>query len=207
MEYECHISLEIEAMKLRLPLSLAALLVLGACATATPYQAATETGARGYAEQQVESNRWQVSFAGNSLTDRETVETYLLYRAAELTAQQGYDYFRVANRETETDRRTVPAGFGHDPYYSGFYCNYRFYGRRGLVRYYPSRFYNSRTFRRHAHWHYDPFFDGYYDREIIRYDASAEILLGRGSKPNSPEYYDAADVLNTLSAKIVRPEI
>ena len=57
-------------MKLGLPLSLTALLVLGACATATPYQAATESGARGYSEQQVESNRWQVSFAGNSLTDR-----------------------------------------------------------------------------------------------------------------------------------------
>ena len=33
-------------------------------------------------------DRWKVSFSGNSLTDRNTVETYLLYRAAELTDQQ-----------------------------------------------------------------------------------------------------------------------
>ncbi|MCR9194047.1 MAG: hypothetical protein NXH88_04895, partial [Hyphomonas sp.] len=70
--------------RLRISTALLALAFLGACATATPYQAALE-GQKGYANQQIESNRWQISFAGNSLTDRQTVETYLLYRAAELT--------------------------------------------------------------------------------------------------------------------------
>ena len=51
--------------------ALAALAALGACATATPYQAAN-TSDRGYSDQQVETNRWLVSFAGNSLTDRQT---------------------------------------------------------------------------------------------------------------------------------------
>ena len=93
---------------------LAALALLGACATATPYQPATPN-ARGYSNQQIESNRWMVSFAGNSLTDRQTVETYLLYRAAELTSQNGYDYFRVVRRATDaglwcaTPAKTYPA--------------------------------------------------------------------------------------------------
>ena len=59
--------------------ALAGLVLLGACATATPYQAAS-TSDRGFSEQKIEDNRFQVQFAGNSLTDRKTVETYLLYR-------------------------------------------------------------------------------------------------------------------------------
>jgi hypothetical protein len=104
----------------RLLTAIAALAALGACATATPYQAAHD-GARGYTNQQIENDRWQVSFAGNSLTDRQTVETYLLYRAAELTDQNGFDHFRVVQRETEANRNVVPTGFGaYDPFYSGY---------------------------------------------------------------------------------------
>ena len=77
--------------------ALSALLLLGACATATPYQAATEE-LHGYENQKIERNRWQVSFGGNALTDRQTVETYLLYRAAELTLQQGFDGANRADR-------------------------------------------------------------------------------------------------------------
>ncbi len=39
----------------------------------------------GYTSAQLAPDRWQVTFSGNSLTSRETVEDYLLYRAAELT--------------------------------------------------------------------------------------------------------------------------
>ena len=63
----------------RLPLlsrlTAAALLTaaLAACAASpTPYQIAGEDG--GYADQQIESDRYRVSFEGNSATPRETVE-------------------------------------------------------------------------------------------------------------------------------------
>ncbi|MEL6323521.1 MAG: hypothetical protein AAFQ84_04755, partial [Pseudomonadota bacterium] len=90
--------------------ALAALFVLGACATATPYQPAVNSDG-GYVDQQIETNRWAVSFAGNSLTDRQTVETYLLYRAAELTSQNGFDYFEVIARDTEVESRFIATGF------------------------------------------------------------------------------------------------
>jgi len=81
----------------------AALLLLGlvACASSpTPYQAASN--GFGYREQQLESNRYRVSFAGNSATSLDTVQDYALYRAAELTVATGHDYFRVVNRSTDT---------------------------------------------------------------------------------------------------------
>lgn len=183
--------------------ALAALALLGACATATPYQAASDSH-RGYANHKIESNRWQVSFAGNSLTDRETVETYLLYRAAELTRQEGYDHFRVVRRETDEDSRLVATGFSSSPFYSGFYCDYRFYTPAGLRH--PA-FYRSRL----AGFH-DPFGYGFGAsdyREIVRYEATAEIMMGRGPKPgdqDEADYFNAADVLANLGQHIVRPE-
>ena len=166
--------------------AIATLAPLGACSTATPYQAAS-TSDRGYSDQQVETNRWMVSFAGNSLTDRQTVETYLLYRAAELTTQNGYDHFSVTQRDTDSDSSFVPIG-GHYPHFHAYYNYYGPYWRRGF----------------HDPW--GPGRPADY-REVTRYEATAEIVMGRGPKPDDPAYFDADDVLMNLSGRIQRPEI
>lgn len=194
--------------------SLAAFTLISACASSTPYQAAVD-GKYGFAQQQIEDDRWTVSFAGNSLTDRQKVETYLLFRAAELTQQQGYDHFRVSDSDTNANRRIIasPSAF-HDPFYSGFACNYRYFGPRG--RLYPTSFYRSRgsrsAFHRARFGYYDPFFDGFgrgaYDyREVTRYDATAEIIMGIGDKPDDPAYFSADQVLKNLAGIIERPEV
>jgi hypothetical protein len=82
-------------------LALAILLGVVACTTSpTPYRAAAEGG--GYRDQQIESDRYRVSFTGNSATPLDRVQDYALYRAAELTTANGYDYFKVASRSTDT---------------------------------------------------------------------------------------------------------
>jgi hypothetical protein len=80
--------------------------LLCACATTTPYQALK--GGEGYSEQKIESNRYRVAFAGGPSTSRQTVETYLLYRAAELTLANGYDYFVLSG--TTIDQRAARGG-------------------------------------------------------------------------------------------------
>ncbi|NQY12279.1 MAG: hypothetical protein HRT81_00260 [Henriciella sp.] len=185
--------------------ALAALALLGACATATPYQAAT-SGSKGYANQQIESDRWNISFAGNSLTDRKTVETYLLYRAAELTDLEGYDYFRVVQRETDENRRLVATGF-YDPFYSHFHCDYRFYGRRGRLAGYPRGWYARRAAFHGPFGYRDPFwYDDWDVREVVRYEATSEIIMGRGETPDDPSFFNADEVLMNLSGRIVRPD-
>lgn len=77
------------------------LLGLAACASSpTPYRSASD--GFGYREQQLESNRYRVSFAGNAATGLDTVRDYALFRAAELTVATGHDYFRVVNQSTDT---------------------------------------------------------------------------------------------------------
>ena len=111
----------------RWALALAATVALGgalsACETATPYQplAAGVTQSGGYSEIKLEDNRWRVTFQGNSMTSRAIVETYLLHRAAELTVNQGFDWFETAQRQTDKHTETFGEPFG--PY--GF--GWRFY--------------------------------------------------------------------------------
>jgi len=87
---------------------------LAACsATPTPYQLADDDG--GYSDQQIETDRFRVTFEGNSATTREMVEDFALYRAAELTLQTGNDYFKVLSKEVEpvvSSVRGVSPGIG-----------------------------------------------------------------------------------------------
>ena len=171
-------------------LATTAALALAACATPTPYQPAGTGGARGgYAEQRLEADRFRVTFAGNSVTSREQVETSLLLRAAEITLENGADWFQTANRATDRDTRyrTTPNLWAsrYGPYWGP---SWRYY----------SRGYWSR-------WG-DPF-DDFDVRAIDRYEASAEILLGRGPKPaNDPNAFDAREVVANLSGRVMRPQ-
>ena len=101
-------------MTIRSLLVLVLMLAAAACATPTPYQPLDH--GQGYSEQRIESNRYRIHFAGNSLTDKQTVENYLLYRAAELTLNNGFDYFVATEKSTNTDTRyeqTFTGGFGY----------------------------------------------------------------------------------------------
>ncbi|WP_300576936.1 hypothetical protein [Phenylobacterium sp.] len=173
---------------------------LSACATATPYQpnlpGASVSG--GYSEMRVEPDRWRVSFAGNSMTSRETVEGYLLYRAAELTVQQGYDGFSIVTRATDRDARTYVQP---DPFYNPWYGPSYAYWRPHW------RYYSSFGWRTWDPYFGDPFFADRVDvRTVERFEATAEIVMYRGAKaPGDPNAFDARAVLENLGPRIVRP--
>ncbi len=157
---------------------------LTACATATPYQSASNQG-YGIVEEQIESNRYRVSFAGNSLTRRNTVENYVLFRAAELTVEKGQDYFVVVNQSTDERKRyrSYYDDWGPFGYYPGFYYH------RSPFYYHRRRFASADTV------------------QITNYTASADIVLYSGTKPgDNPDAYDAREVMKNIGPSIVRPE-
>jgi hypothetical protein len=59
----------------------------------TRYQPAVK--GEGYAEKQLSKNSYEVTFAANVNTLPEQAQHYLLYRCAELTLAQGFDYFII----------------------------------------------------------------------------------------------------------------
>lgn len=160
--------------------------LLAACQSGpTPYQpGASNSSDRGYSESKIENDRYRISFKGNSMTDRETVENYLLYRAAELTLQNGFDVFTVVNRDTDRDSTIRREGGFYGPRFSYMY----FSPRWGWV----------------GAW--DPFWTSpsRYD-EITRYEAYAEIVMSRGPKGSDPNSFDARQVSENLANRIRRP--
>lgn len=180
-------------------LTLAAL--LSACATATPYQPNIrgQQVSGGFSETQLEANRFRVNFAGNSLTSRETVEGYLLYRAAELTVAQGYDWFAVVDRATDRQSRTYVEP---DPFYRPWYGPSYGYWRPSW-RYYGGPF----GWRSWDPFWGDPFWGDRVDvRTVEKYEASAEIVMNRGAKPSDDmRAFDARQVIANLGPRIQRP--
>lgn len=192
----------------------ASAVILSACATATPYQAAsTPGGFDGFSQTMIENDRARITFGGNSLTKRDAVENSLLYRSAEMAVERGFDYFVLVERDVEKNTRlrsTSTGGIGlYDPYF-----NYSFYRPRyGWSRGYSySRFggFNRRRgFGRRGFYnsYYDPFFDDFNVREITKYRATAEVKFGKGLKPaNQNNAFNAREVLENLAGVIAFPE-
>ncbi|WP_420479066.1 CC0125/CC1285 family lipoprotein [Brevundimonas sp. FT23028] len=169
----------------------AAALALSACATATPYGPASAQNRYGYSEQRVDSDRFRVNFAGNSVTSREQVEMALLLRAAELTLESGHDWFATVNRSTDRDVRLQAT---RDPFADSRYSP--FWGPNW--RYYSRGYWSP--------WGYRGPIGGDLDvREIDRFEATAEIVMGRGPKPtNDPNAFDAREVVSNLGGRVPR---
>ena len=169
--------------KLLAAAAITAALGLAACQNGpTPYQPGAGND-RGYAESKIENDRYRVSFKGNARTGRETVENYLLFRAAELTLQNGFDTFTIVSRDTDKDRDVRQTGG-----YMGSRLSYMYFSPRyGWI----------------GAW--DPFWTPARYEEVTRYEAFAEVVMGRGAKGSDPNTFDARQVSQNLAGQIQRP--
>lgn len=165
---------------------LTVLLILGGCATPAPYAPRTHGTSTGYTDRQLSQNRFRVTFTGNTVTSRETVENYLLLRAAEVTLAAGYDRFVFDTRNTraQTTYTAIPEGPVGPYHYYGF--------GRGYWR---------------GFW--GPGFGFEPDVDIItrtRYEAYAEIvLLTPEQAAKEPRAIDAHDVIQRLRPETAPP--
>ena len=159
-----------------LPLTLVAGLMAG-CMAPTPYQPRLEGAQTGYTDRALTQNRYRVTFTGNSVTPRETVESYLLLRAAEVARAAGYTHFLFDTRNTRANTSVQAVPYGPpDPFWGGGW------GRRGGFGYWGG-----------WGWPYEPAQD-----IVIRtnYQAYAEIvLLTPEQAAKEPRALNAADVI------------
>jgi len=151
-------------------------LALTACASLAPYGPQMAARGQGYAEQQIESNRFRVTYSGVGAAG--PVADRALYRAAELTTQRGYDWFEVTQRwiDGRPDsaggvRPNVSIGAGGGRY-GGFSTSGVGVGV-GLNLNGPSP--TSTTL---------------------------EIIMGRGAKPEHPEAYSARGVMESIGHRL-----
>ncbi len=157
-------------------------LVVSACATATPYQKASYFG-MGYKDQKLDNEKFRVSFKGNRLTERDTVETYLIYRAAEITVNEGFDFFTMI--QWNTDRYTQHESIS--PVVYGYYAQ------------------NSQMFPYYVYGNPTQVRGG--TMEHNEFEAVAYINMSKDRPEQKKEnYYKASDVLKNLKPQIQFPK-
>lgn len=169
----------------RLITAVLAACALSACATQTPYEPATRHNwGQGYSDTRIETDRYRVTFSGNWVTSRQIVENYMLYRAAELTIQNGFDWFETVDRSTEIQTGYDGYGYGY-----GYGADIAGPGYGGWA----------------------PFWNGYGDvgswDEGNAYQVQANIIMHHGPKPRGEAHaFDAREVMSNLSHHIIWPK-
>lgn len=164
--------------------------LLAGCA-ATPYQpASASAAANGYSDTMVSENTYKVSFKGNDMTSRATVDNYLTYRAAQLAKQKGYTGFMLVKDNTSANDTidVMPtAGVGLYPEFSPYY---NFYGPFGS-------------------YYWNPWDGMGWDNSVdvmssTNYDAHATIRLTNAT--GGKNYFNASDVMARLGSSIKMPK-
>ncbi len=101
------------------------LLSLLLCGCVTPYQRNNYSG--GFSEMKLNSDLFEVSFRGNGYTGQSTVKRYFLRRCAEVTLENGFDYFVFVDQDaysnnyggSATERGTISKDFVGNYRYNG----------------------------------------------------------------------------------------
>ncbi len=144
---------------------------VAACASGATIYAPANGGNRGYSERQIESDRFRIRFDGGADVSFAELENLALRRAADLTLEQGGDWFEIVSRSSDgADGRPV-----------------RVSGSVGQT--FGSRRYSGSSVGLGVQL--DP---GAGDKTIY-----LEILIRSGARPDIPEAYDARDVLRAIS--------
>jgi hypothetical protein len=87
-----------------------AVAAMALCGCVSAYAPSSISG--GFDQRQVSEVVWRISYFGNAYTSVETVQTYWLYRCAEITLEQGYNGFQIlSNVELTQSPSAIPALF------------------------------------------------------------------------------------------------
>ena len=153
----------------------ASVLVLSACASLAPYGPQQSARGQGFSEQRIESNRFRVTYNGVGAPG--PVADRALFRAAQLTVDQGYDWFEVTQRWI--DGRPDSAG-GVRPSVSIGASSGRYGGwsTSGVGVGVGLNFSGPQPT-----------------------STTLEILMGRGARPDRPDAYDARQVRDNLRSR------
>ena len=96
---------------------LVGILVLVASGCATSYGPSSKSLAGGYSVKYLEGEVYRVAFYGNGYTTKETVQTYWLYRCAELAIEKEFDGFEILSHISLTQNLPVGEFFlGKNPF-------------------------------------------------------------------------------------------
>lgn len=162
-----------------------ALFILGACASGPAYAPAASGNAVGYSDQRIENDRWRVTYRGDSRMSSGDVQDYALMRAAQVTLENGGDWFEVLTADTDADAKRR---YTTETDYQTEYAVQRSCGPLGC----SSRLVPVLTLTERP----------VVDTRTI-YEHVIEFRFGKGQKlEGSPTMYNAHETFENLSARL-----
>lgn len=156
---------------------------LAACTSQPDYRAASD-GGYGYSETKLTDTQYRVSFKARG-TDKSQAMNYAMLRAAEVTIQEGYDWFLIVHRDTLVDRERVS-----NP-------NLGYMTSRDMVTYCGVAGCYVRSYPRTA-FSAGIHLGGQTDSDI---EVVLEIKMGSGPIPDTDYSFNAEEVVNNLRPK------
>lgn len=153
--------------------------LLAACASTPTYTPAASASAAGYSEQQIEGNRFFVTYRAPGGADAALVQDYALLRAADVALEHNSDWFWV-------DRRNIDDSVSSGPSIGVGVGGANYGGHTGVG---ASVGFNIPIGNHNARAR----------------AATLEIRLGEGPKPDDPNAYDARATSANLRSRLTAP--
>jgi hypothetical protein len=158
---------------------------LAACASTPDYVEADDPDDFGHYSTRLDDDRYRIVYNGRRSTGVNASRDYALMRAAELTLQDGYDWFEVIDRET-----VMVTDYGDRGPEMGFGIENSYYVQRNCGVLGCSQSVRPSTTTR---------LDVDSSRPVTRHSHMLEIVMGKGEIPEKGgNYYDAASLAESL---------
>ena len=101
------------------------IIMVSGCATTYDTEKSHLTGGRGFYQEQLKNDVWKVEFTGNAHTDTETRKNYVLKKAAQITINENYSFFKVIESESKKDNKETELAVGNAHVYGRGRANTR----------------------------------------------------------------------------------
>jgi len=153
-----------------------------------------------YSEARQSAVRYRLTVKGHVFSSRDAIEKYLLYRAADLTLQQHFQWFTLTESHSKADTAPVSKPDPSAPRYS-FRMNYW----RPVWRY---KLASASTWSTWSPFSSAAFFaDGKDAKTITDFEVSADIVMHKGNMDDSnPLAFEASAVSDFLINQVSPPE-
>jgi hypothetical protein len=173
---------------------LALTVLLVSCAT--PYQPLGLTG--GYSEARFDETTYEIAFKANGFTSSDEVQRDILFRAAELTSQAGFDHFVITDAKdlSRVVQQTTPAtATTLTNLYGGANVSGQVDQDGNISGYGATNLSNPPT----------PTFQPARTTFVIKPGERMLIKMGKGTKPEIQNAYQVTAILRYVGPSIKRP--
>jgi hypothetical protein len=148
----------------------------------------------GYSEARFDETTYEVAFKANGFTSADEVQRYTLFRAAELTSQAWFDYFVIT--DARVVQQTMPAAATTQTnLYGGTNVSGQVDQDGNMSGYGTANLSDPST----------PTFQPARTTFVIKPGERVLVKMGKGTKPEIQNAYQAAAILRYVGPSIKRP--